>query len=316
MSVNQKLKNQLNKSKTGSSKVSFKRLFLTSGKEYVLRPVSTELQDPDSPLFKIINLHGGFKHPNYDNEYASNFVCGGKGCPLCIHARELAKAEKNLSKEQKTSWKKLRKSYAMYFMINQENKELTLVFVPNDVFQKAEQQPDGSTKWVPTSESLQEILYKKLESAADQNINPFDLKEGCNIHISSTVIEKVTKWSVSISTEKNPVTDNGLIKKLENVDLLNAIYKRLPNSDLQHIADGTRIPSNKEKEVNKNQQKDQSLNQNVHSASEQDYDETVFKDDQDLEAQLLGDDSFELDEASEISTDLFAGMFSKENKEE
>lgn len=316
MSVNQKLKNQLNKSKSGSNKVSFKRLFLTSGKEYVLRPVSTELQDPDSPLFKVINLHGGFKHPNYDNEYASNFVCGAKGCPLCLNARELAKSEKALPKEQRTAWKKLRKSYAMYFMINQENKELTLVFVPNDVFQKAEPQEDGSTKWVPTSESLQDILFKKLESAADQNINPFDLKEGCNIHISSTVIDKVTKWSVSVSNEKNPITDNGIIKKLEHVDLLTAIYKRLPNADLQHIADGTRIPSSKENDANKTAQKDQAVNHNVHSASEQEYEETSFKDDQDLESQLLGDDSFELEDASELSTDMFSGMFSKGNKEE
>lgn len=313
---NQSFKNQLNKSNTGNAKVQFKRLFIQSGKEYVLRPVSTVLQDPDSLLFKKIALHGGFKHPNYDNEYPSNFVCIGKGCPLCKHANDLAKSEKanNVAKDQKTAWRKQRKLYAMYFMINQENQELTLVFVPNDVFKKAVNHEDGTTEWVPTSKSLQELLYEKLSSAADQDINPFDLNNGRNIHISSTVVEKVTKWSVSISNEKQVVSDKNMLKKLENVDLLTSIYKKLSVEDLQHIADGTKIPSKKEAAEQRIDKKESKISEQAQSISEQDYDSAQFQEDQDLESQLLGD--FELEETDLSSSSMFSGMFSKDNQEE
>lgn len=265
MSSNQNLKNRLAKAQSGVQKPSYKRLYLNGkGKEFKLRLLSTEHNDVEATPFFKVDLHGGYKHPNYEQEYSSNFRCPKKTCPMCSDYFDTLKREKGFDKSNRTAWKKEVRRYSMYWAINRENNELTLVYVPD--IRKIKNK-DGT--WQERGSTLQSILYNKLMSAADQGMDPFSLKDGNDIIIKSRAIDGKAQYDVYIENEKNSV-DEKTIQKLKTLPALRDVMQTYSIEDLKKIVSGEKITSKKQDDDKEVKVKQESIKTDISNFSEED----------------------------------------------
>lgn len=231
------LKQRLYASKSGKNTIPYKRLFLQSGKEYNLRFLTTEFIDAAGNLFARVFLHGGYKHPNYQQKYTSNFRCLGKNCPMCADFKEQRELEKNLPKEQRIAWRKKSIPYAVYWAINLDNNELSLVHVPM-----------MSAK---DKKSIQDIIFEHFLEAAEQDKDPFSLKSGNDVFISIKMVDNVPKVHVTIKEETTAVSEK-VQKMASQLVPFEKVYKQYSKEQLQNIVDGVQIVFNNDK---KNQEK-------------------------------------------------------------
>ena len=230
----QNLRQRLFASKSGRQSVKYKRLFISgNGKEFNIRLLDPSAVDPEGNLFSTVYLHGGFYHPNYDHDYASTFHCGGKNCPLCEAVKELSKEEeaKNLPSNQREAWKKRCRRYTLYWGVNLDNGELSLIHVPASAPRD--------------KESVQDMLFNSIAKATDQGLNPFSSTDGHNIHMSSKRVNNTDKWSIKVDPKKTNV-DEKFVDLMTKVKVLSTVYKTYEHEHLQAIAEGRPIVYNQD----------------------------------------------------------------------
>ena len=294
MAVNQKLKSLLLKAQTGSRTPKYKRVFVSgNGTEYRFRPLSTEKIDPQAIPFKKVSMHGGYKHPNYEGDYTSNFRCIGKDCPMCKDSRALKKTEydNNIPRKMKTAWKKERNRYSLIWGINRENDELTLFLIPDtDRFKKVKDKDTGKEEWKKVNTTCHEILFQKLMNAAENNQDPLSYTDGNDIIIKSKKVDGVVKWDISIDSEKNSVSEE-VLKKFSEFPKLDDLYQKYSQEELEYIVKGK--PFNKNISKQKAKEEKEEFNQEVNDISNEDIseDDNLSED----EAALLGEEEFSVD---------------------
>lgn len=280
-------RSRLLKAKSGVNAPSYKRVFLGSGgREFRLRFLDPKLIDGEGAPFSYVYLHGGFKHPNYpDQTYPSNFRCGGKGCALCEVAREMGKEEKdnNVPRDQKKAWRMQARKYAIYWAINRENNEISLVHVPDSSFNKDE-------------ETLNQVLSNKLLELDEMGLTPFDLKDGMDIVITSQAVDKKVKFSINEDSQSIGPVEEMIAKKFRNMKPLSQVYKQYSKEDLASIARGEKIVYGEAKQEQHAQEEKRKVETEERSISEENFapkETSSFEDDL-----LLGDV-----DTSHLSTD-------------
>jgi hypothetical protein len=302
--ANQKLKTLLQKAQSGSRTIPYKKMFITAnGTEYRFRPLSTLLIDPKEVPFIKVRLHGGYKHPNFEGSFASNYRCLGKDCPMCVDVKAIKNVEytNNLSRELRTAWKKDKSQYAILWAINLDNNELTLVMIQDtDRFKKMKDEKTGKDEWKKINTTCQEIVFNKLMTAAENGLDPFDYDAGNDIVIKSKKVDNVVHWDVSVINEKNSVPAE-IREKLKNVPKLEDLYKKYTKEELEYIVKGK--PFNKDLTKQKVAEVKESTEEKVSDISNETFEEDSSDSD---EAALLGDDSsFEDDDSySDLSDSL------------
>lgn len=255
-------KTRLMKAKNGTKTPPYKRMFITTNqaKDYRLRFLDPKVISDDQLPFMYVYLHGGYKHPNYNQEYTGNFRCGGKGCPLCLDSRAMQKKEKddNVAKKDKQAWKKQSRKYAIYWAINQDNKELTLVHIPD--FSYSQDQ-----------ETLNQIVSNKLIEFAELNLNPFDLKEGMDVIISAQAVDDKFKFKVDYDNNSKGPVEEKQVNLLRRMKALSDVYKVYKPYELDKIAKGERIEYGEERQNKEAQQEKAESATEQHSMSEESY---------------------------------------------
>lgn len=256
-------KSRLMKAKNGAKTPPYKRMFITTNqaKDYRLRFLDPQVISDDELPFKYVYLHGGYKHPNYEQQYTGNFRCGAKGCPLCADARALSKKEQEdkVPKGQKEAWKKQSRKYAIYWAINKENNELTLVHIPDFAYSKDQ-------------ETLNQIVSNKLIEIAETGINPFDLDEGMDVLISAQAVDEKFKFSVTADNKTKGPVEEKQVNLLKRMKALTDVYKQYKHDELDKIAKGEKIVYGEEKNNKEAQQEKVAATAEQHSMSDETYD--------------------------------------------
>ena len=311
--TNQKLKSLLLKAQSNSKTPRYKRVFVSAnGNEYRFRPLSTELMDPNEVPFKKVNLHGGYKHPNYDGKYTSNFACVGKDCPMCKDARALKKVEyeNNVPKNMQTGWKKQKNRYSLIWGINREDNELTLFLIPDtDRFVKVKDPKEGEKEWKKVNTTCHEVLYQKLMNAAESNQNPFNYKGGNDIVINSKKVDNKTNWDIYVDSETNDV-DEKILEKFKEFPKLDTLYTPYSKEELEYIVKGKPYDKNLSKQ--KKQEEKEEFENESEEISNEDFDNDEVSNEEesseptDEEKLLNGDES--LDEFSIEEDDQYEGL--------
>lgn len=225
----QNLKQRLFASKSGRATVKYKRLYLSgNGKEFNIRLLDPSAIDPEGNLFATVYLHGGFYHPNYQHDYPSTFHCGGKNCPLCEDAKQEAQKEEaqKLPTDQRQAWRKRCKRYTVYWGINLDNNELSLIHVPASAPRD--------------KESVQDILFNTIAKAVEQDMNPFAAVDGHNISISSKKVNNQDKWNIKVDPKKTSI-ESKFVAMMEKVKILSQVYKTYSQEHLLCVAEGRPI---------------------------------------------------------------------------
>lgn len=310
----QKFKSLLLKANSGSSKrVTYKKMFITSsGTEYRLRPLSTSLIDPNEVPFIKIRLHGGYKHPNFEGDFSSNYRCIGKDCPMCADVKEIKKVEfKNqLPRDMRSAWKKEKNQYAVMWAVNTENDEITLVLVPDtDQFKKVKDE-SGEESWKKVNTTCQEILFNKLMNAAENGLDPFDYNAGNDIIIKSKKVDYVVHWDISVVSTKNAVTEE-IKKKLQALPKLEDLYKKYTKEELEYIVKGK--PYNKDMLKQKETEEKEETSEVADSISNESFSDSDSDYSSDDEA-LLSEDSLSYDDDDDKFDDLSESLRNILNK--
>lgn len=284
-------------SESNLTKIPYKRLYLNgNGKDYNLRFLSTEYIDISKRPYSKIWLHGGFFHPNYDAKYASTFRClGFEKCPLCKKVKELKEIQKNYSsKEDKDAWKKQSRPYSLWWALNKENNELSLVHVPNFTFHI----PKEGEEKEPT---LHELLVKALLGVAD-TIDPLDFKNGCDVKIEQRVVNGSTVYDIEFETNRPYEVDKETVQKMKYVKKLQEAYPKNDENYLDHIARGEKIPYGNDAKEQENKVEKQKVSKEV---QEEQIEAVSTNDLEDSIKALMDGDEFDLNSLDDESDDDF-----------
>lgn len=231
-------------SESNLTKIPYKRLYLNgNGKDFKLRFLSTEFIDVSKRPYSKVWLHGGFFHPNFESQYPSTFKCiGHKKCPLCHKVNQLKEEQKHYSnKADRDSWKKQSRPYSLWWAINKENNELSLVHVPNFNFHI----PKEGEEKEPT---LHELLVKSFLSVAN-DIDPLDFKDGCDVNIEQRVVNGSTVYDIEFETNKPYEVSKDFVQKMKHVKKLQEAYPTRDEKYLDYVARGEKIPYGNEEET-------------------------------------------------------------------
>lgn len=255
-------RNRLLKAKSNVQAPTYKRLFVspTQGREYCLRFLDPKVIDGEGLPFAYVYLHGNYMHPNFDQKFPSNFRCGGKGCPLCTDARAISKKEKddNVPKNERQAFKKQARKYAIYWAINEENGELTLVHIPDFSYSESE-------------ETINQMLANKLLELDEMGLAPFDLKLGMDIVISTTAVDKKIKFSIHQDNQSTKEVPQLVVKKLEQMKPLNLVYKKYTTEELDKVVKGEKIAYGQAKEEQISQKAKTDFQKEEKSISEENF---------------------------------------------
>lgn len=283
-------RNRLLKAKSNVQAPTYKRLFISpsQGREYRLRFLDPKVIDGEGLPFAYVYLHGNYMHPNFDQKFPSNFRCGGKGCALCADARAISKKEKedNVPKKEKQGFKKQARKYAIYWAINEENKELTLVHVPDFSYSQNE-------------ETINQMLANKLLELDEMGLAPFDLTSGMDIVITTTAVDNKIKFSINEDSQSQKAVSPLIVKKLEQMKPLSQVYKKYSPEELEKIAKGEKIAYGQAKTEETSQKAKSEFKKEEKSISEENFNFSEESDSGELDDLLTGDvnmDDFTMEE--------------------
>lgn len=172
-------------------------------------------KDPDDVPFEKVFIHLGFEHPNYGKRVP--MACKGRDCPLCsFHKKREKGGDQN-------AWRYKSNIRYIYYVqyLNEQNKMkmglLSLTYYAH------------------------EALKDKMIALLKQGINIFELKDGRWIEMTMKKIGDKRKYTVSVDSESDEVTDIDILDWYKELKPLHKFYREYSVDDLKKILKGEKL---------------------------------------------------------------------------